>query len=46
MNSEKLVLIIEDEPKIAQILVDFFTMSSFQTKVLDDGLHAVETIKE
>lgn len=46
MNNEKLVLIIEDEPKIAQILVDFFTMSSFKTKVLDDGLHAVETIKD
>lgn len=46
MNSDKLVLIIEDEPKIAQILVDFFTLSSFQTKVLHDGANAVETIRE
>lgn len=46
MNNDKLIVIVEDEPKIAQILVDFFTMSNFQTKVLHDGLHAVETIKQ
>lgn len=46
MNNEKLILIVEDEPKIAQVLVDFFTLSNFQTKVLHDGAHAVETIEE
>lgn len=46
MNNEKLILIVEDEPKIAQVLVDFFTLSNFQTKVLHDGANAVETINE
>lgn len=46
MNSDKLILIIEDEPKIAQVLVDFFTLSSFKTKVIHDGAHAVEMIRD
>lgn len=45
MNNQPLILIIEDEPKIAQVLVDFFTLSNFQTQVMHDGEHAVETIK-
>ncbi|MCC4832451.1 response regulator [Shewanella sp. 1_MG-2023] len=40
------VLIVEDEPKIAQILVDFLTLEGFDTQVLHDGLNAVETIKQ
>lgn len=39
------VLIVEDEQKIAQVLVDFLELEGFETQVLNDGLHAVETIK-
>lgn len=44
--SDKLILIVEDEPKIAQILVDFLSMSGFTTKVLDSGLDAVASVKQ
>jgi two-component system response regulator BaeR len=44
-NNEKLVLIVEDEPKIAQILVDFLHVDNFKTQVLHDGQDAVEIIK-
>jgi len=39
------VLIIEDEPKIAQILVDFLQAEGFKTHVLHDGLHAIDMVK-
>ena len=45
MNSDKHILIIEDEPKIAQILVDFLHLEGYQTQVLLDGAEAVETIR-
>lgn len=45
MPNKKRILIIEDEPKIAQILVDFFQMDGFDTSVLHDGLHAVDEIR-
>ncbi|GIU53196.1 MULTISPECIES: response regulator [Shewanella] len=40
------VLIVEDEPKIAQVLVDFLTLEGFDTLVQHDGQIAVETIKQ
>lgn len=46
MSESKTVLIVEDEPKIAQILVDFLSKDGFKTKVLHDGINAVETIKD
>ena len=45
MNQNKQVLIVEDEPKIAQILVDFLTLEGFRTSILHDGAEAVETIR-
>ncbi|MBU2885488.1 response regulator [Gilvimarinus agarilyticus] len=45
MNTEPLVVIVEDEPKIAQILVDFFQLEGFKTQIVSDGLHASEAIK-
>ncbi|MDO6620683.1 MULTISPECIES: response regulator [unclassified Shewanella] len=41
----KRVLIVEDEPKIAQVLVDFLTLEGFVTTVLHDGLDAVARIQ-
>jgi len=40
------ILIVEDESKIAQILVDYLENDGFQTEVLDTGLGAVETIRD
>ncbi|WP_394133148.1 response regulator [Shewanella maritima] len=39
------VLIVEDEQKIAQILVDFLSLDGFKTRVLHDGADAVDVIK-
>ncbi|RVU85903.1 response regulator [Leucothrix sargassi] len=43
--SKSHILIIEDEAKIAQILVDYLHNDGFETSVLETGLEAVETIK-
>jgi two-component system response regulator BaeR len=40
------VLVVEDEPKIAQLLVDYLERDGFHVTVLSEGTHAVETIKE
>ena len=40
------VLIVEDEPKIAQLLVDYLQESGFVANVLEEGTHAVETVRE
>jgi two-component system response regulator BaeR len=46
MSQSQQILVVEDEPKIAQILVDFLQMEGFKVHVLNDGLHAVEFIKQ
>lgn len=39
------ILVIEDEPKIAQLLVDYLERDDYQVAVLHDGSDAVETIQ-
>lgn len=39
------VLVVEDEPKIAQLLLEYLQREGFSVKVLDEGTHAVEFIK-
>lgn len=39
------VLVVEDEPKIAQILVDFLQLEGFNTQVQYDGRDVIEIIK-
>lgn len=45
MSTHCPVLIVEDEEKIAQILVDFFTLEGFTTEVLHSGEHVISTIE-
>lgn len=45
MSDNRLVVIVEDEPKIAQILVDFLAMDGFRTQVVNDGSEAVQQIE-
>ena len=40
------ILIVEDEPKLAQLLVDYLSQSGFETKVIDDGQQALDWIKQ
>ena len=44
--SEQNIIIVEDEDKIAQILVDYLAREGFKTKVLNEGNNAVETIRD
>ncbi|GAA6184742.1 MULTISPECIES: response regulator [Aliiglaciecola] len=46
MNQQKHVLIVEDEPKIAQILVEFLQLEDFQATVLHDGKNVIEFVKK
>ncbi|GAB2676970.1 response regulator [Aliiglaciecola sp. 3_MG-2023] len=46
MNQQKHVLIVEDEPKIAQILVEFLQLEHFQVTVLHDGKNVIEFVKK
>ncbi|MFT6050546.1 MAG: two-component system response regulator BaeR [Halioglobus sp.] len=39
------VLVVEDEPKIAQLLVDYLQRDGFKVKVLAEGTDAVEIIR-
>jgi len=40
------IFIIEDEPKIAQLLSDYLEREGFLVTILAEGTHAVEVIKE
>jgi two-component system response regulator BaeR len=40
------IMVVEDEPKIAQLLVDYLQRDGFDVTVLSEGTHAVETIRE
>lgn len=44
--SNQHIIIVEDEDKIAQILVAYLSRDGFETTVLADGHKAVETIKQ
>ena len=46
MTSQKHVLIVEDEDKIAQILVEFLALEGFTSTVLNEGTHVVDTVKK
>lgn len=39
------VLIVEDEPKLAQLLVDYLSASGFASRVLDNGLDVVPAVR-
>ena len=40
-----LILIVEDEPKLAQLLVDYLQQSGFDTNVIADGQQALDWIR-
>ena len=43
--SDKHIIIVEDEEKIARILVDYLEQDGFNATVLPDGHDAVEIIE-
>ena len=46
MRSDNHVLIVEDEEKIAQILVDFFALEGFDSHVLHSGEGVIDEVKK
>jgi two-component system response regulator BaeR len=40
------ILIVEDEPKLAQLLVDYLQQSGFNTQVISDGQQAADYLTE
>ena len=40
------ILIIEDEPKLAQLLADYLKQSGYETAWIDNGLKAINKVKE
>lgn len=45
MSSKSKVLIVEDEVKIAQLLVDYLNLEGFNADVLHSGTHVVSQVK-
>ncbi len=43
--SKTSILIVEDEIKIAKILIDYLTVEGYEATAIHDGTDAVETIK-
>ncbi|MBF7074257.1 response regulator [Glaciecola sp. MH2013] len=39
------ILIIEDEPKIAQLIADFLELDAYETSIVSDGAIAIDKIK-
>jgi len=46
MNNDRHVLIVEDENKIAQILVEFLALEGFTSTVLNEGGEVISTIEK
>lgn len=40
------ILVVEDEPKIAQLLVDYLQREGYQVSTLGEGTHAVEAVRD
>lgn len=39
------ILIVEDEPKLSQLLADYLTSAGYQTQIVADGRNVVSTLK-
>ena len=48
MNRDGLpmVLIVEDEPKIARLMIDYLVQADYTTHWIDDGLSVVSWVKQ
>lgn len=47
MNSQQaLILIVEDEPKIARVEAAYLEQAGYRTRLIDDGLQAIDAVRE
>ena len=45
-NTPTQILIVEDEPKLAQLMIDYLERESYKTHWLENGLDAIQYIKQ
>jgi two-component system, OmpR family, response regulator BaeR len=45
MSTDALVMVIEDEPKLAQLLVDYLERAGYRTERMHDGRDAVDAVR-
>jgi two-component system response regulator BaeR len=46
MSNKQNILIVEDEPKIASVLAEFLHAEGFETTIMHDGQHVIESVKK
>lgn len=46
MSTEPLVLVVEDEPKLARLLLDYLEQSAYRTHWIDNGTEVVDWIRQ
>ena len=45
-STEKLILIVEDEPQLAALMSEYMQQAGFTTNIVDDGLRVINVVKE
>jgi two-component system, OmpR family, response regulator BaeR len=45
-STEKMILIVEDEPQLAALMSEYMQQAGFTTNIVDNGLHVVNVVKE
>jgi two-component system, OmpR family, response regulator BaeR len=45
-STEKLILIVEDEPQLAALMSEYMQQAGFTTNIVDNGLHVINVVKE
>jgi two-component system, OmpR family, response regulator BaeR len=45
-SQQKLILIVEDEPQLAALMSEYLQQDDYATNIVDDGLQAVNVVKE
>lgn len=43
---EKIVLVVDDQPALRQLIIEFLTMENYRVEAAADGLEAIEKTKE
>lgn len=45
-NTEKTILVVEDEPSLATVLCEYLAQAGFQTHIIDNGLEVINWVKQ
>lgn len=45
-NTEKTILVVEDEPSLATVLCEYLAQAGFQTHIIENGLEVIDWVKQ